>query len=91
MVWKKQNKTKKQQQINEIDQWNSILKLFLKSDGDIVDASIQPSVCPSACHYFLLNHWAVFYQTCYITLPHVKGVWDHIIFLCIRPGIFLPI
>ena len=30
----------------------------------------------SAClsRYLLLNHWAEFYQTCYITSPHGKGV-----------------
>ena len=29
-------------------------------------------VHPSVCH--LLNHWAKFNQTCYITTPHGKGV-----------------
>ena len=30
------------------------------------------SVCPSC--YLLLNYWAAFHQTCYITSPHYKGV-----------------
>ena len=40
-------------------------------------------VCPCVCHhsicpscYCLLNHWAEFNQTCYITSPHGKGVWE---------------
>ena len=39
------------------------------------------SICPSVHHlsiyllrYLLLNHWAEFSQTCYITYPHGKGV-----------------
>ena len=46
--------------------------LFFKSDGDIVNASGHLSVCLS--RYLLLNHWAEFYPTCYITSPHGMGV-----------------
>ena len=39
------------------------------------------SICLSHC--LLLNHWAKFNQTCYITSPHVKGVGEqHFFFLC---------
>ena len=48
---------------------------------------IHLSVCLS--HYLLLNHWAEFYQTCYITSPHGKGF--HFLCLCMsmprRPAI----
>ena len=33
-----------------------------------VHPSVHPSVCPSC--YLVINHWAEFYQTCYITFPH---------------------
>ena len=36
-----------------------------------LNASSRPSVFPSR---YLLNHWAEFYQTCYITSSHGKGV-----------------
>ena len=32
------------------------------------------SICPS--NYILLNHWAEFNQTCYITVPCGKGECD---------------
>ena len=31
----------------------------------------RPFICPS--RYLLLNNWAEFNQTCYITFPHGKG------------------
>ena len=38
----------------------------------------HPSVGPSSAHcpshYFILDHWVEFKQTCYITSPHGKGV-----------------
>ena len=34
----------------------------------------RPSICQS--RYLLLNHWADFNQTCYITYPHGKGVQE---------------
>ena len=68
--------------------------LFLKKDGDIVKTSIHPSIHPSVCpsanrsvcppHYLLLNQWAEFYQTSYITCPYGKRVCkSNIIFPCI--------
>ena len=39
-----------------------------------VSQSVHSSVCPS--HNLLLNHWAEFYQICYITPPHGKGVQE---------------
>ena len=61
---------------------------FLKSNGDIVNAFIHPS------RDLLLNHWVEFYQTCYITSPHGKGVQEQHFFLCVhlcirRPSICL--
>ena len=41
-----------------------------------------PSICPS--RYLLLNHWAEFNQTRYITSPHGKGAREQIIFY-VRP------
>ena len=38
----------------------------------------RPSICLS--HYLLLNHWAEFNQTCYITSPHGKGVQEQYYF-----------
>ena len=36
----------------------------------------------------LLNHWAEFCQTCYITSPHIKRVQKkHYFFLCVRPSV----
>ena len=37
-------------------------RLFFKSEGDIVIASVRPSVCPSvrSLCYLLLNHWTKF-------------------------------
>ena len=45
---------------------------FKKSDGDFVNASILLSICSS--RYLLLNHWAEFNQTCYMTSLHDKDV-----------------
>ena len=39
------------------------------------------SICLS--HYFLLNHWAYFNQTSYITSPHVSLCESNSFFLCI--------
>ena len=39
-------------------------------------------ICPSC--YLLLNHWAEFNQTCYMTSPHGKGVGEQV-----RPSIML--
>ena len=74
--------------------FNSIIiripTLFL-SYGDIVNASIRPSVSPfvrpSVCtsRYLLLNNWAEVYQTCYITYPHSKGVQEQNYF-SVRPS-----
>ena len=40
--------------------------------------SVHPSVGPSSAHcpshYFILDHWVEFKQTCYITSPHGKSV-----------------
>ena len=33
-----------------------------------------PSICPS--NYLVLNHWAEFNQTCYMTSPHGKSVQE---------------
>ena len=44
-----------------------------------------PYMCPS--RYLLLNHWAEFNQTCYITSPNGKGCDSNIIFPCVRPSI----
>ena len=43
--------------------------------------------CPSIClsRYFLLNNWAEFNQTCYITFPHGKGVREQHYF-SVRPS-----
>ena len=52
--------------------------LCIIREGDIVNASVRPSVrqtvgqCPS--RFLLLNHWAELSQTCYITSLHGKGV-----------------
>ena len=44
------------------------------------------SICLS--QYLLLNHWAEFNQTCYITSPHGKGVWEqHFFFPICLSGI----
>ena len=40
------------------------------------------SVHPS--HYLLLNQWAEYNQTCYMTTPHGKDVREQYIFLSIR-------
>ena len=42
----------------------------------IMDTSVYPS------RYLLLNHWAKFYQTCYIISPHSKGVQEQYYFFC---------
>ena len=42
------------------------------------------SICPS--RYLLLNHWAEFNQTCYITSPRGKGVQEQLYF-----SVHLPI
>ena len=47
---------------------------FKKNNEDIVNASICP--CVRLSHYLLLNHWAEFYQTCYITFPYGRGVQE---------------
>ena len=36
----------------------------------------HPSICPSC--YLLLNHWAEFNQTCYMTSPYGKGVGEQV-------------
>ena len=48
----------------------------------------RPSVCPSR---YLLNHWAEFYQTYYITSPYAQGVREqYFMRLCVRrPSICL--
>ena len=51
---------------------------FKKSNGDISNDSIRPSVYLSC--YLLLNHWAEFYQNCYNTSPHGKGVREQYYF-----------
>ena len=43
----------------------------------------RTSICPS--RYLLLNHWAEFNQTCYITFPHGKGVREQHYF-SVRPS-----
>ena len=43
----------------------------------------RPPICPS--RYLLLNHLAEFYQTCYITSPHGKGVREQHYF-SVRPS-----
>ena len=53
--------------------------VFFKAMGILltpptVSSSVRPSVCLS--RYLLLHHWAEFYQTCYITSPHGKGVQE---------------
>ena len=35
--------------------------------------SVHPSITMS-----LLNHWTEFNQTCYLTYPHSKGVWERV-------------
>ena len=45
-------------------------------DWDIVNASIYLSVRPS--HYVLLNHWAEFIKTSYMTSPRSKGVREQV-------------
>ena len=35
-------------------------------------------------HHRLLNHWAQFNRTCYITSPHNKGVRKQYCFPCVR-------
>ena len=47
----------------------------------------HPSVCP-LCYLLLLNHWAEFHETCYITSPHGKGVQENIILLCVHLCIY---
>ena len=44
-----------------------------------------PSVCPLRC--LLLNHWAEFNQTCYITFPHGKNVQEQHYFSICPSGI----
>ena len=34
---------------------------------------LHPSICQSG---YLPNHWAKFNQTCFMTCPHGKGVWE---------------
>ena len=47
-------------------------------DGNIVN---PPSIQPSAyLTCYLLNHWVEFNQTCYMTSPHDKGVWEQYYF-----------
>ena len=46
---------------------------------------LHPSVHLS--RYLLLNQWAEFYQTCYITSPHGKVVWG---FPWVRPFVRRP-
>ena len=56
---------------------------FFLSDGDIVNASVRPSVRPSC---YLLNRWTEFYQICYNTSPHGKGVREqHFFRAYVRP------
>ena len=49
----------------------------------MVNASTRPPVCP--LRYLLLNHWAEFYQTYYITFPHGKVVREQHYF-SVRPS-----
>ena len=55
----------------------------------ICESNIILSMRPSSIslsRYLLLNHWAEFNQTCYITSPHGKGVREqHNFFL--RPSV----
>ena len=57
-----------------------------------IDGLIYKRLCPSVRQsvrpprYLLLNHWAEFYQTCYITLPHGTGVCEQNNFPCARPS-----
>ena len=71
----------------------SILSFF-KAMGILLT---PPSICPSSVRLSLpvklslfLNHLAEFYQTCYITSPHGKGVREQVIFLCVRPCVRRP-
>ena len=62
-------------------------------DYEIVNASVTPSVCPpahpSAClSICLLNYWAEFNQTCYMTSPHGKGVLEQNYFSVCLSGIY---
>ena len=55
------------------------------TDGDIVNASICPSISPSICPpcYLLLNHWTEFNQSCYMTSLQGKSVTQqHYFSLC---------
>ena len=63
----------------EFNQLISLLRLMVRvcESNIIFRASIllcipRPSICLSC--YLLLNHWAKFNQTCYITSSHGKGV-----------------
>ena len=62
-------------------------------ESNIIFLCVHASICcPSIClsHYLLLNHWAEFSQTCYITSPHGKGVREQHFFPCVhRPFICL--
>ena len=53
-----------------------------------VRPSVRSSSCQSICpsRYHLLNHWAEFYQTCYISFPHGKVVLEQHYF-SVRPSV----
>ena len=63
----------------------------LRVRGQSIYLSIRPSKRPSVhlSRYLLLNHWAEFYQTCYITSSHGKGVQEQHYFLCACVSIHL--
>ena len=75
------------------------LHAFLKKhDGDIVIASIRPSVFPSVCpsRILLQKYWVEFYQTSFITSLHCKVAESNIIFFrvsvraCVRRPSICP-
>ena len=54
--------------------WECLSLSVRPTDRPCVRLAIHPSICPS--HYLLINLWAEFCQTCYITFPHGKGVQE---------------
>ena len=64
-------------------------------EWNIIFPSVHLSVCPSVhpSRYLILNHWAEFNQTCYMSAPMViKGVWEqHYFFACLSVCSFITL